>query len=69
MNVSAKDIRMNLTESEVFINLLECAVYLVERNSDDDTIDIEVEGLRIRFHVESIDEQEELYEKEISYNF
>ena len=52
MKVRGKTVRQNLTEDDILVNLMECAVYLSERDDDNNVIELEVMGGIIRFQID-----------------
>lgn len=52
MKVRGKTVRQNLTEDDILVNLMECAVYLAERDDDNNVIELEVMGGILRFQVD-----------------
>lgn len=59
MTVYGREVRKNLSEEEVAINMVECAVHLASRNDDSDTITIDFEGAKITLNVDFSGVQEE----------
>lgn len=59
MTVYGKEIREHLSKEEIAVNLMECVLYLAERDDDADTITIEVEGAKITLHVDFSGVEEE----------
>lgn len=52
MTIYGKEIRRDLSDEEVAINLVECALNLASRDDGTDTVTIEVEGAKITLHVD-----------------
>lgn len=52
MKVRGKTVRQNLTEDDIIVNLMECAVYLAERDDDNNVIEVEVMGGILRFQLD-----------------
>ena len=59
MTLYGKEIRADLSDEEVAINLLECALHVALRDDGTDTIAIDVEGAKITLHVDFSGVQEE----------
>ena len=59
MTLYGKEIRANLSDEEIIINMVECALNLASRDDDTNTITIDVEGAKITLHVDFSGVQEE----------
>lgn len=52
MTLYGKEIRADLSDEEVAINLVECALNLALRDDGTDTITVDVEGAKITLNVD-----------------
>lgn len=59
MTLYGKEIRANLSDEEIAINMVECALNLASRDDDANTITIDVSGVKITLHVDFSGVQEE----------
>lgn len=53
------EVREHLSDEEIVVNLLECAVHLAEKDDDSNIIELSLNGAKITLHVDFSGVQEE----------
>ena len=48
MTVYGREVREHLSEEDIVANLIECAVHLAEQDNDSNTIELSMNGAKIR---------------------